>query len=130
MAMLIILGNYGARSIGSHGMAQENLGLLRICALLLGLVMYPSALGIGYLDLYAVGYHPYTEIGLLIFALLSSLSVATRPLAVWATLALLASAYGAGESDNVLDYLIDPIIFLYLISQAVVRVGRWSYYAR
>ena len=111
-------------------MAKENLGLLHICVLLLGLVMYPSALGIGYIDLYAVGYHPYTEMGLLIFALLSSWFVATRPLAVWATLALLAVAYSAGESDNVLDYLIDPIIFLYLFCQAVVRVGRWPYYAR
>ena len=113
VAMLLISGGCAARSILPERVTREDLSQLCACIFWLGLVMYPSALGVGPIDLYAVGYHPYAALGLLFLALLCVGFAATRLLAVWATLALLLHGHDAGESDNILDYLIDPIVLVY-----------------
>lgn len=124
VAMLLISGSYAARSIWPERTTQEALGWLCTCIFWLGIVMYPSALGVGPIDLYAVGYHPYAQLGLLFLALLFVGFAPARLLAVWAALALLMQAYGIGESDNAWDYLVDPMIFAYSSWHVLARVWR------
>ena len=113
VAMLLISGCCAASGVLPERVTGEDLGRLCACIFWMGLVMYPSALGVGPIDLYVVGYHPYAALGLLFLALLCVGFAATRLLAVWATLALLLHGHDAGDSDNMLDYLIDPIVFVY-----------------
>jgi len=124
VAMILILGSHGARSLWPHRLTQPDTGLLHLCIFLLGSAMYPSALGIGYIDLYAAGYHPYAGIGMLPLAFLLSWFAGTRLLAFWVALAVLAQGYSVGESDNAFDYLIDPIIFVYACWRAAAYAWR------
>lgn len=124
VAMLLISGCCVARGVLPERVTEEDLGRLCACILWLGLVMYPSALGVGPVDLYAVGYHPYAALGLLFLAVSCVGFAATRLLAVWAALSLLLLGHDAGESDNVLDYLIDPIAFVYSSWHAGSRAWR------
>ncbi|MCY4027263.1 MAG: hypothetical protein OXH75_13250 [Acidobacteria bacterium] len=124
VAMILILGSHGARSLWPHRLTQPDTGLLHLCIFLLGSAMYPSALGIGYIDLYAAGYHPYAGIGMLPLAFLLSWFAGTRLLAFWVALAVLARGYSVGESDNAFDYLIDPIIFVYACWRAAAYAWR------
>ena len=124
VAMILILGSHGARSLWPHRLTQLDTGPLHVCIFLLGAVMYPSALGIGYIDLYAAGYHPYAGIGMLPLAFLLSWFAGTRLLAFWVALAVVAQGYSVGESDNAFDYLIDPIIFVYACWRAAAYAWR------
>ncbi|MYE20143.1 MAG: hypothetical protein F4Y06_09515 [Rhodospirillales bacterium] len=124
VAMILILGSHGARSLWPHRLTQPDTGPLHLCIFLLGSAMYPSALGIGYIDLYAAGYHPYAAIGMLPLAFLLSWFAGTRLLAFWVALAVLAQGYSVGESDNAFDYLIDPIIFVYACWRAAAYAWR------
>ena len=130
VAMILILGSHGARSLWPHRLTQLDMGPLPLCIFLLGAVMYPSALGIGYIDLYAAGYHPYAGIGMLFLAFLLSWFAGTRLLAFWVVLAALTQGYSVGESDNAFDYLIDPIIFVYACWRAAAYAWRRYYGAR
>ena len=123
-SVAMILGSHGARSLWPHRLTQPDTGLLHLCIFLLGSAMYPSALGIGYIDLYAAGYHPYAGIGMLPLAFLLSWFAGTRLLAFWVALAVLAQGYSVGESDNAFDYLIDPIIFVYACWRAAAYAWR------
>ena len=84
-----------------------------IAALVISLFLYPSALGLSPLDTYSFGYSP-VYLGPFIFFLFV--------LAVWlnywimassAVLALAAYHFGLMESNNLWDYLIDPVILIY-----------------
>ena len=91
---------------------------LLFCILIVGIVLYPLALGLGYIDIYAFGYHPYLSLGILVVALVFWWTPNTKQLAVWLTLALIFSSYELGESDNVFDYLLDPIVFAIALGQS------------
>ncbi len=124
MAMILILGSHGANSLWPQRLTRLYMGPLHLCIVLLGLAMYPSALGIGYIDLYAAGYHPYTAIGMLPLAFVLAWFAGTRLLAFWVVLAVLMQGYSVGESDNAFDYLIDPIIFVYACWRAAAYAWR------
>ncbi len=124
-ALLLIVAICATRAIWPYSITQESIYRLCLCYLLLGIILYPSALGFGPVDLYAVGYHPYATVVLLLASLLVCLFFATRIVGVWVAPALLAHSYGVGESDNVWDYLIDPIAFscsLWLVAERVSRL--------
>ena len=92
---------------------------IALAIVLTGLILYPTALGLTRFDLYAFGYYPIV---------LAPLILAIFATCVWfrATLAATALAigftgYATGllESDNLWDYLIDPVITLYAAGHLV-----------
>lgn len=97
---------------------------LWLCLALLGLVLYPAALGMGMLDTYRWGYSPRGLIlaiaGLtVLFCLLrNTLGVAML------TLATLAFMVDLKPSDNYWDYLLDPFIVIYSIVAPVTASVR------
>lgn len=82
----------------------------------IALVLYPTALGFSPYDLYSLGYSPVTL----------SIAVATGFAACvwrekWLPALMLAAAYVAWlsrclDSDNLWDYLLDPVIVIYALS--------------
>jgi hypothetical protein len=82
----------------------------------IALVLYPTALGFSPFDLYSLGYSPVTL----------SIAVATVFAACvwrekWLPALMLAAAYVAWlshclDSDNLWDYLLDPVIVIYALS--------------
>ncbi len=82
-------------------------------------VFYPTSLGLTYLDLYAYGFHPIV-LGPVVFA--------TFAFCVWfghrlaATIlcaAFICFSLGLLESDNLWDYLLDPITAAYCVTLVI-----------
>jgi hypothetical protein len=98
--------------------------------LLLGLVLYPAALGFANFDAYVWGYDPLMSwicLGLSpLFWLLRQ-----RLIGLWLSLSVLAWTLELGESTNLWDYLIDPWLVIasifwllrYLFSKRPHQVG-------
>jgi hypothetical protein len=86
-----------------------------------GLALYPSALGLGPLDLYRLGYaNPWFLGGLLALALAAGFFRLT--LVTWClALAVLAWALGAYESRNLWDYLVDPLVAAWGLGALLLR---------
>lgn len=121
----IIFGLAAYQSI-SAGKSKPNHTLLLAPALALvltSLLLYPTALGLTYFDLYAFGYYPII-LGPVMFVLFAG--------ALWFGLTLPAALLSAGflafalgmlESDNLWDYLIDPIVTGYALYVVIKYVG-------
>jgi len=92
---------------------------LFILVALAGLVLYPMALGIGYWDPYRLGLgNVWFLCGLLLLALAAyfyRLSLVTFII----VLAVLAWSIEWYESRNLWDYLLDPLLFIYVITRLV-----------
>ena len=87
-----------------------------------GIVLYPSAMGLIPLDIYALGYRP-TALLLVLLALVIVAWMKRRTTAAYAVLvAIAAFDVHLLESDNLWDYLTDPLVTLWawgwVLSQA------------
>lgn len=91
---------------------------------LLGLILYPAAMGVGMLDTYRWGYHPrllVIAVGVLTLAfLLARAYVGILMLA----LASLAYLLDLKPSSNYWDYLLDPLLVIYCLGALVVQTVR------
>ncbi|MCY3878407.1 MAG: hypothetical protein OXF74_04415 [Rhodobacteraceae bacterium] len=92
-------------------------------AFLVGILLYPMALGLGAFDPYALGYHPSSALVVAAAAAAAWWCPGLRLIAVWLTSALLAHTFQIGDSDNLFDYILDPVLF----SLAAIRVIRRSF---
>lgn len=87
---------------------------------LVGLVFYPLALGVSAYDPYQLGYSPVL---LPVFLVMISIIVwfkSRRDLAIILLLPLLAYNLKLLESDNLWDYLIDPVLMGYALVQCLL----------
>jgi asparagine N-glycosylation enzyme membrane subunit Stt3 len=86
---------------------------LWLCFALLGLVLYPAALGLGMVDTYRWGYSPRMLI--IVIATLTVLLVLLRSVlgVLMLALATVAFVVDLKPSDNYWDYLLDPFIVIY-----------------
>tara|TARA_R110000796_G_scaffold63377_14_gene146764 strand:+ start:10639 stop:11238 length:600 start_codon:yes stop_codon:yes gene_type:complete len=95
---------------------------LWLCFAVLGLVLYPAAMGIGMIDTYRWGYNArylILAIGLLTLLLVwlrSSLGV------LMLLLATVGFLLGVKPSDNYWDYLLDPFIVLYSLGAMMLSL--------
>ncbi len=81
--------------------------------LIIGAVFYPLALGLGLYDPYAWGYDHRLLMACAVCALLAAWRYPLMSL--WLTLAAIAHASHWGESNNLWDYLIDPLTMLWAL---------------
>jgi len=88
---------------------------------LVGVVFYPLALGVSAFDPYRLGYAPVLMSAVLsIFSIYAWLKI-NRLLAIILLLPLLAFNLHLLESTNLWDYLIDPILLIYALTQLLVN---------
>ena len=97
--------------------------LLFVVIVIAALGLYPMALGIGYFDPYRLGFgNPWFMGGLLLLTLFAY-SCHQLMIALTITLAVLAWSVGWYESNNLWDYLLDPLLAIYAGGVLVVRHG-------
>jgi hypothetical protein len=98
--------------------------VLQVLVAVAGLVLYPLALGIGTFDPYRLGYASPWLMGTLLLVVLTTWLRGLH-LATWC-IALAALAYSVGwyESNNLWDYLLDPLVATYGLSALVRRAAR------
>ena len=86
----------------------------------IGMILYPTALGLSKWDLYRFGYNTTFLLPPLLIAVLMTWFSGHRMTAMIILVAIIAHNLRLFESDNLWDYLIDPFITIY----AFVWVGR------
>jgi len=89
-----------------------------------GLVFYPLALGLSPFDPYSVGYSASVLIVITIIAGVYGLREGYMVLASAMLLGLWGYLLGFMESDNLFDYLLDPMLFLYAAGFTCVTLLR------
>lgn len=97
---------------------------LWLCFGILGLVLYPAALGIGMIDTYRWGYNArylIIVIGLLALLLVWLRSTLGVAMLVLATVAFLLDLKA---SENYWDYLLDPFIVLYSLGAMIMALAK------
>lgn len=90
----------------------------------LGVVFYPMTLGWGMLDPYQWGYENAWFLGVVILVGLVALWQNIYWVAAWLVLAVLCWEYRVFESNNLWDYLLDPIAWLMSLVHCVFRIVR------
>ena len=91
---------------------------------IVGLVFYPLSLGISQLDPYATGYSASIPIILTVVLAAYGLRKGFYVLTTAMLLALWGYLLGLMVSNNLFDYLLDPILFLYALGFTCVTLVR------
>ncbi len=90
--------------------------LTAIAVIVISLFLYPSALGLSPLDTYSFGYSPVYLGPFIFFLFIIAVWLSYWIAASGAALALAAYHFTLMESNNLWDYLIDPVIVIYCLS--------------
>lgn len=87
------------------------------------IIIYPSALGISIWDLYAEGYYPII-LGPIMFAVFA-LGIVRNWTYLASIVGVVFTAYGVGilESDNLWDYLMDPLLSIFCLIRLPAAVS-------
>jgi hypothetical protein len=124
---LVLLGMALLRSFSGKAVVADDdrLALLR-AILIIAVLFYPLALGLGMFDPYRLGYgNLWFMVALLGLAVWSALRYSTL-LALCIALAVSAWTAGWYESPNLWDYLLDPWLAVYaLVAQSRVVLAQW-----
>lgn len=86
--------------------------------------LYPMALGIGLFDPYRSGYGSLWLVGALLLLALAACYKGRLLVALCLALAVLAWSVGWHESDNLWDYLLDPLLAIYAVGTLGQRGAR------
>ncbi|MDE2310553.1 MAG: hypothetical protein KGL01_06970 [Betaproteobacteria bacterium] len=105
---------------GWRSSASKDSFALQILITIAALGLYPLALGLGYFDPYRLGYGNLWFLSVLLVVALAACFRGLPVVALCIALAVLAWDIGWYESNNLWDYLLDPLLSIYAVS-AVMR---------
>jgi hypothetical protein len=116
---IILLGRF----LLLPGAPRQESRQLFILVLVAGALFYPAALGMGMTDPYQWGYlnglrgigSPLLFLGSLLMLMAVAWHLGNRLIMLCITLALAGFMLRALESNNIWDYLIDPMLFIYCL---------------
>jgi len=128
----ILLGYYFISSGTTASENKNNTLPVYYLATLIGLFFYPAALGLGTIDPYSWGFinkaHNYYSTlifiiclaGLMYFSFLKQYNL----LLFCLVLSTLTYQFGILESQNLWDYLLDPLVFIYALFTIIYRLNK------
>jgi hypothetical protein len=109
---------------GREAPGERSRAALQAAAAACGLLLYPMTLGLGPFDPYRLGYgDPWLLAALFALATLALHCRLHLP-AVLLSLAVLAWAASLGESRNLWDYLLDPLLAAWGLGTTAARLAR------
>jgi hypothetical protein len=103
---------------------MKEVGKVMLGITVIGLVFYPLSLGLTSFDPYSTGYSASILIVLTVILLVYGMRKGYLVLSASMLLALWAYLLGLMESDNLFDYLLDPMLFLYAAGFTCVTLLR------
>lgn len=117
VTMLVLLGYAAGRRVGVFRAvdASRSIGGLLLLVLAAGM-LYPLALGAAPYDTYRWGYGEPGFLGLLLGIALAGIALGMPLVVLSICLAVLAWVVGWSESDNLWDYLLDPLLVIYALA--------------
>ncbi|MFL6655357.1 MAG: hypothetical protein ACJ8KA_11240 [Sulfurifustis sp.] len=112
----VLLVAYIASYVSGRSLIDErNINTVMFAIVGAALLLYPLALGLTYFDPYALGYRSAYFATALLFGTLVAWYAGRYWLVVCVVLALACYTLRVLESDNVWDYLIDPLTAIYAL---------------
>ena len=105
-------------------MDMKEVGKVMRGVTIIGLLFYPLSLGLSSFDPYSTGYSASILIVLTVVLLVYGMRKGYLVLSASMLLALWAYLLGLMESDNLFDYLLDPMLFLYAAGFTCVTLLR------
>ncbi|MCY3982814.1 MAG: hypothetical protein OXE85_02725 [Roseovarius sp.] len=126
LVLTCFLTAFGSRfSVWFHEFSTALLRL-RLAFALSGLTLYPMALGLGYFDPYGLGYQSPLALAAALVSCAMWIMRRHMLIAIWLTCSLAAHRFNIGESDNLFDYLVDPIaVAIAVMSLFWGRIANW-----
>jgi hypothetical protein len=125
LTLLVFAGITGRRLWNKALLAPATRAALLLSVAVVGVVFYPMALGVGPVDPYRLGFAPMAMVAVLCLTSLLAWLRGARALGVIILLPLLAYNLHLLESDNLWDYLLDPLLVIYaLVQGAAVALER------
>ncbi len=119
---------YLARELSNRQLQKRTVYTFSWAVVFFGYSLYPLALGLTYMDSYALGYEPWVALVLAGGLLLAWWFTRTLIVPLWLTTALFAYAYQFGESPNLWDYIIDP--FAFIVAHMYIARSLWAHYKK
>jgi hypothetical protein len=119
--LLLLGGVHRAFRPGEARFSARSVSSLQALVAAGGLFLYPLALGLGAWDPYRFGYGNPGLVAALLLVALGSLLLDLRLVTFAVALAVLAWTAAAGESRNLWDYLLDPLVFLWSLASLLGR---------
>jgi hypothetical protein len=112
-AQILLVRALARPFLGLRPLAARNRHALQALLAGLSLVLYPFALGLGSIDPYRLGYGSLWLLTALLLLALAFWGSACPLPSLCLALSVLAYAFGWLESNNLWDYLLDPLVSVY-----------------
>jgi len=120
LTLVVFLNILMQRLFNYRLLAPATRSTLLLGVALLGVVFYPLVLGVSAFDPYRLGYAPVLMSVLLCLASIIAWLGTMRGLAIVLLLPLFAFNLHLLESNNLWDYLLDPILLVYAVLQGLL----------
>lgn len=126
LTLLVFADILGRRLWNKALLAPATRAALLLSVAVVGVVFYPMALGVGPVDPYRLGFAPMAMVAVLCLASLLAWLRGARALGVIILLPLLAYNLHLLESDNLWNYLLDPVLVIYALAQGAAVGLEWN----
>ena len=91
----------------------------------MAVILYPTSLGFSHFDMYSIGFASDEYYKLLLMSIAGLGIVAWymgyAQIAIWLTLSMLAHGFNLFESNNLWNYLLDPLVVIACLVSVVIK---------
>ena len=96
--------------------------------ILMAVVLYPTSLGFGQFDMYSIGFASSGYYNYLVTAIAGIGIIAWylgyAQIAIWLTLSVLAHGLNLFESNNLWNYLLDPLVVIACLVSVIIKASK------
>jgi len=96
--------------------------------ILMAVVLYPTSLGFGQFDMYSIGFASSGYYNYLVTAIAGLGIIAWylgyAQIAIWLTLSVLAHGLNLFESNNLWNYLLDPLVVIACLVSVIIKASK------
>ena len=103
-----------------------------VLVILMAVVLYPTSMGYSHFDMYSLGfasddYYAYLVLTVASLGILSWYSGYAQ-IGLWLTLAVVAHGLQLFESNNLWNYLIDPLIVIACLISSIIKMAKTAFF--
>ncbi len=122
-ASILMLGTYLLSIMKTERIHNSN--SFNVLVIVMAIILYPTSLGYSHFDMYSVGFASAEYYSLLVAAMacigIISWYMGYAQIAVWLTLSMLAYGLNLFESNNLWNYLLDPLVVIACFVSVIIK---------
>jgi len=125
-ASLLMLGSYLLTIMKTN--RASNAGSFNCLVIIMAVVLYPTSLGYSHFDMYSIGFASDSFYNYLVTVIagvgIIAWYVGYAQIAIWLTLSVLAHGLGLFESNNLWNYLLDPLVVIACLVSVIIKASK------